>query len=84
MALNLRNPETERMAAELARLTGQTKTRAVTDAIRERLERVRSDQTGQSRRDRLRALARRCARLPELDPRPADEIIGYDENGLPI
>ena len=84
MALNLRNAETERLATELARLTGQTKTQAVTDAIRDRLDRLRDERSGRSRRERLLDLARRCARLPELDPRSPDEIIGYDENGLPI
>lgn len=83
MALNLRNAETERLATELARLTGQTKTQAVTDAIRDRLDRLRDERSGRSRRERLLDLARRCARLPELDPRSPDEIIGYDENGLP-
>lgn len=28
-------------------------------------------------------IGRRCAALPELDPRTAEEIIGYDEHGLP-
>lgn len=83
MALNLRNAETERLAAELARLTGQTKTQAVTDAIRDRLDRLRDQRSGCSRREHLLHLARRCARLPELDPRSPDEIIGYDEDGLP-
>ena len=41
MALNIRNAETERLAAELALLTGRTKTEAVTEAIRDRLERLR-------------------------------------------
>jgi len=83
MALNLRNAETERLAAELARLTGQSKTQAVTDAIRERLDRLRDDRSGRSRRERLLDIARRCAQLPVLDSRSAEEIIGYDEDGLP-
>ena len=83
MALNLRNPRTERLAAELARLTGQTKTEAVTDALQDRLDRLRRERSGRTLADELNAIALRCARQPVLDPRPADEIIGYDKNGLP-
>ena len=83
MALNLRNPRTERLAAELARLTGQTKTEAVTDALRDRLDRLRRERSGRTLADELNAIALRCARRPVLDSRPADEIIGYDEHGLP-
>ncbi len=83
MALNIRNPETERLAAELAKLTGETKTEAVTQAIRSRIERIRRERTGVSLADRLNEIARRCAALPVLDPRSADEILGYDEHGLP-
>lgn len=83
MALNLRNAEAEKLAAELARLTGETKTAAVTKALRDRLERVRRERSHRRLADELMEIAERCARLPELDPRTADEILGYDENGLP-
>ena len=83
MALNIRNPETERLAATLAKLTGETKTRAVTVALRDRLERVRRDRSGRSLAQELDAIALHCAALPVLDSRGADEILGYDENGLP-
>ena len=82
MALNLRNPETERLATELARQTGETKTEAVTKALRDRLERVRRERSKRSLVDELEEIAEHCARLPILDPRTADEILGYDENGL--
>ena len=83
MALNIRNTETERLAAELALLTGQTKTEAVTEAIRSHLERLRRERSGRTLADELDAIGRRCARLPVRDSRPADEILGYDERGLP-
>jgi len=83
MALNIRNAEAERLAAELAQYTGETKTEAVTKALEERLERVRREKTGYRRYDELLEIAERCASLPVLDDRPADEILGYDENGLP-
>lgn len=83
MALNIRSPETEALAAELARLTGETKTEAVTKAVRDRLERVKRGRHGRSLADELDAIGKQCAALPVLDPRPADELVGYDEYGLP-
>ena len=83
MALNLRNAETERLAAELARQTGETKTEAVTKALRERLQRVRRERSSKRLVDELEEIAVRCSQLPVLDPRSSDEILGYDEHGLP-
>ena len=83
MALNIRNAETERLVAELARLSGRTKTEAVTEAVRDRLERLRRERSGRSLADELDEIGRRCARLPVLDARSADDILGYDENGVP-
>ena len=83
MALNIRNREAETLAAELARRTGETKTAAVITALRERLTRVRRARGKRRLRDQLNEIALRCAALPELDPRTPDEILGYDEHGLP-
>ncbi len=83
MALNIRNPEAEKLAAALARLTGETKTDAVTKALRDRLARVRRERAGRPLADELDDLAAQCARLPLLDPRSEDEILGYDHTGAP-
>lgn len=83
VALNIRNAETERLAGELARLTGQTKTQAVTEALRNHLERCRREQSGRTLAGELSEIGRRCAKLPVRDQRSADEILGYDEDGLP-
>ena len=83
MALNIRNRETERLAEDLARYTGETKTEAVTKALRDRLARVRRERSGRRLADELEAIASECAGLPVLDPRPVDEILGYDAHGLP-
>lgn len=83
MALNIRNPEAEKLAEALARLTGETKTEAVTQALRDRLDRLRRERTQRRLADRLDEIALRCSRLPVLDSRTADEILGYDEHGLP-
>jgi len=83
MALNIRNRETEKLTAELARLTGETKTEAVTKAVRDRLDRVRQARRQRSLADELDVIGRQCAALPVLDPRTPEEILGYDKHGLP-
>lgn len=83
MALNIRSEETEELASELAKLTGETKTEAVTQALRERLQRIRRARTRRRLADELDEIALHCSGLPVRDARAADEIIGYDENGLP-
>ena len=83
VALNIRSAEAEALATELARLTGETKTDAVTKAVRDRLERVKRGRHRRSLADELDAIGKQCAALPVLDPRTPDEIIGYDEQGLP-
>jgi antitoxin VapB len=83
MALNIRNPEADRLAAELAQATGETKTEAVIQAMRDRLDRVRRERGGTRLADELDEIARTCAGLPVRDRRTADEILGYDEHGLP-
>jgi antitoxin VapB len=83
MALSIKDPEADRLARELAARTGETLTEAVVVALRERLAR----ETGRTRsiplHEELTAIRRRCAALPVLDARCADEILGYDERGLP-
>ena len=83
MALNIRNSEAEQLAAELARQTGETKTEAVTKALRDRLARIRREPTQRGLADELDEIAEHCANLPVLDGRPADQILGYDAVGLP-
>ena len=83
MALNIRNPEAEKLAATLSKLTGETKTEAVTRALRDRLSRLRRERVRRSLADELDEIARHCASLPLLDSRAPDEILGYDEHGVP-
>jgi antitoxin VapB len=84
MALSLKDPETDRLAREVARLTGESLTEAVRKALAERLERERL-RRGEPRKDlveALTALSLECAALPDFDTRSPDEIIGYDKNGM--
>jgi len=83
MALNIRNRDTEKLAAALAKLTGETKTQAVTRALRDRLEKERRRRSGRKLADELDEIALHCASLPVLDNRSPDEILGYDQSGIP-
>ena len=78
MALNIRNTETERLAEALARLTGETKTEAVTRALRDRLARLRRERFQRSLADELDEIALHCAALSVRDTRTPDDILGYD------
>jgi len=81
MVLSIKSAEADELARELARVTGESLTDAVTVALRERLERQRHDRSDLV--ERLLAIGASARDLPRLDTRPVDEIIGYDEHGLP-
>ncbi len=84
MGLNIKNEETCRLARELARLTGESMTGAITVALRERLGRRRRELNVDERLRELRAIAERCAKL--MGPGPSAVEHGdllYDERGLP-
>jgi antitoxin VapB len=83
VALNIRNAEAERLAEAVAKITGETKTEAVTRALRDRLTRLRKERTHRSLADDIDDIGRHCAALAVKDARPADEILGYDTNGTP-
>ena len=84
MPLNIKDPDTDRLARELAELTGESITTSVRTALEQRLARERRRGGGESQREqRLLAIVRRGRARPRLDDRTADEILGYDEHGLP-
>jgi len=83
MAISIKNPEADRLARALARETGESLTQAIVQALRERLERERGRQSGPLLHEELAEIRKRCTRLPILDSRSAEEILGYDESGLP-
>jgi antitoxin VapB len=83
MALNIKDPATELVVRRLAALTGETVTAAVRRAAEERLHQVQQTQGGRTLAAELLEIGRRCAALPDLDRRSPDEILGYDEHGLP-
>ena len=83
MGLNIKNPETYRLVKELAKRTGEPMTTAITVAVRERLDRIRSKQ-GAGLADRLLRIGKDCAKRLKEPYRSAnhDELL-YDERGLP-
>jgi antitoxin VapB len=83
MGLNIKNKEAHRLAEELAKLTGESMTTAVTVAVRERLHRVRREQ-GLTLADRLVAVGKDCAAHLKEPFRSADHgDLLYDKRGLP-
>jgi antitoxin VapB len=84
MVLHIRKAETDRLARELAQRMNTTVTEAVTIAIRDKLAtQAPHPDSLEARIARIRAAQQRLAEGPVLDPRSADDILGYDENGLP-
>lgn len=83
MALSIKNDETERLARQVARETGESLTEAIQTALQERWERLRTRRRGQVVAGQIEDLLRRVDSLPPLDSRPEDEILGYDEHGMP-
>lgn len=86
MGMNIKNPETERLAKEVARLNGETITMAVTVALKERLERQMAEKKKEGLVEWLDELSKRTA--PLLQDLPSSDKIGdllYDkETGLPL
>ena len=82
-ALSLKDPEADRLAREIADRTGETLAGAIVVALRERLARLRTRTRRRLLSEELREIGERCAARPTLDERTEDEILGYDDNGLP-
>ena len=82
MPLSLKDPETDRLAREVAKMTGETLTVAIRTALEERLRREQLRRGSVGLAEQLDALRREFAALPDFDTRTPDEIVGYDENGM--
>jgi len=83
MAMSIKNDETERLARQVARETGESLTQAIQKALQERWERLKVRRRSQVLVGQVEDLLRRVDALPNLDSRPEDEILGYDEHGAP-
>ena len=83
MSLNIKNEEAHRLAQQLAKLTGESMATAVTEAVRERLDRVRRKR-GTGTAEHILKIARECAPLWKEPFRSIDHAdLLYDEKGLP-
>ncbi|WP_380165862.1 type II toxin-antitoxin system VapB family antitoxin [Jannaschia sp. R86511] len=83
MPLSIKDAETDRLARELAGVTGESLTTAVANALRERLERVRAASRSDTRQAELTVIADRAAALPVLGDRSEADLLGYGADGLP-
>jgi antitoxin VapB len=83
MALSIKSIETEHLAREIAAKTGESLTGAIQKALEERLGRLNSNRRSQALTAQIDDILQRVDAMPDLDARTPDEIIGYDENGLP-
>jgi len=84
MVISIKDPEADRLARRVAQLTGETITEAVRNSLRERLAKEEAKKRDiESLLEEVKTIVDRFASRPVLDDRSADEILGYDERGLP-
>ena len=83
MGLNIKDDRTHRLAKQLSSLTGESMTKAVTVALEERLKREAARRGRGGVAASLMEIGRRCSARQVLDDREAEEILGYDQHGLP-
>ncbi|MCK4762685.1 MAG: type II toxin-antitoxin system VapB family antitoxin [Candidatus Aminicenantes bacterium] len=78
MALSIRNARAEQLAREIAKESGENLTQAIIHALEERLQRLRDRKNNNNLEKEIMNISKRCRKLPDLDTRPADEILGYN------
>jgi antitoxin VapB len=83
VALNIKDPDTDRLAREVAGLAGQTITEAVREALIERLDRLQSQARASLHEADMAALIQRGRARQILDTRDEDQILGYNRDGIP-
>lgn len=83
MALSIRNSRADKLARQVAAESGESLTEAIIHALEERLQRLKGRRRAAEVAEEIMNISRRCRALPDIDPRNADEILGYDETGLP-
>ena len=83
MAINIKNPEADRLVRELAATTHMSFTDVVLNALQEKLAREVGRRRSARLSDEVARIQERVAQLPVLDPRTPDEILGYDADGAP-
>jgi antitoxin VapB len=89
MGLNIKNSDVERLAAEVARLTGESKTEAIRRALEERRSRLKTSSSARRRTRVLRFLEKRVwSTLPKaqigrrMSRAEEDDLLGYGPGGV--
>ncbi len=83
MPLSIKNEATEKLARRVADEAGESLTEAIQKSLEERLERLKQRRRSHLVEGQIEDLLRRVDELPTFDSRSADEILGYDDDGLP-
>jgi antitoxin VapB len=83
MALSIRNPLAEKLAREVSTASGENMTQAIIHALEEKLERLRGRKTTTDTTREILKISQRCSALPDLDARTPEEILGYNQHGIP-
>lgn len=83
MPLSIKNAETERLARRVSDETGESLTEAIQKSLQERLARLQTRHRSRAQAGQIEELLRRVDALPTLDARSPEEILGYDEHGMP-
>lgn len=83
MPITIKNEEVERLVREVAREEKISLTEAIRSALKLRLAQVQGKRSEPALRETLLNISARCSALPDVDRRSADEILGYDDTGVP-
>jgi antitoxin VapB len=83
MAISIRNPLAEKLARKVAEESGESITQAIVHSLEERLERLQGRRQATGIEEEIIRISKRSSSLPDLDDRSPEEILAYDERGLP-
>ena len=81
MAISIRNTLAEDLARQVSEESGESMTQAIIHSLEDRLEKLQGRRNPNNLLQEIREIGNRCASLPDIDHRSADEILGYNENG---
>lgn len=82
MALSIRNPRAEKLAKEIATISGENITQVIIHALENHIERLRGSRVFPDTVEEIMNISRRCSSLPDIDKRTPDEILGYNKIGV--